>query len=411
MDRKRLLIAVAFLVGIIAVGVALYAVFFRRAPIPAPPTPPPVTPGEPIPLPPLTNVAPPLPTTGIAPPQAGAPSTVPAPPTPTVAAGDRTTATALSTTAATFVRLNASGRPQYYSPLDGRFYRVGADGRASALSEQEFRNVRSATWAPGGDRAIIEFPDGANVLYDFASGAQVTLPQHWTAFSFAPRGERIAGMSMALDRENRYLFESDPNGNAFRAIAPLGNNADKVTVAWSPNNQVVAFSRTGITIGDGRQNVLAVGRNGENFPALVVEGQDFRPLWSPDGTRIVYSAVRAEGNYNPELWVVGGTGTTLGAGRQLLRVSTWADKCTFADAATLYCAIPDALKRGYGLEPVLAERVPDSIERIDLTTGIRTTVGRPASDTSIAQLSVAPDGGSLFYVARTDGRLYEMRLR
>ncbi|MBI4449616.1 hypothetical protein HY634_01015, partial [Candidatus Uhrbacteria bacterium] len=102
---------------------------------------------------------------------------------------------------------------------------------------------------------------------------------------------------------------------------------------------------------------------------------------------------------------------SIGANRQRLPVETWADKCTFANETTVYCAVPERLGRGYGLEPAIANRIPDTIERIDLTTGIRSTVGRPAEDGSISQLQLAPDGSRLFFTSAQDGRLREMRLR
>lgn len=408
MDRKKIAIATALLVLVITAGVALFFVFFRRAPLPEPVPPPTSPPTAPIPLPPFTNVAPPP--TGLITPATGIPGTT-APGVSAIAQGGRTAATPLSTGRANFTKLGRNGRPQFYNSTDSRFYRVDARGQATPLSDHRFPGLRRVTWAPADDRAILEFPDGANVLFDFSTNEQVTLPTHWSNFSFAPDGTRIAGLNIARDRENRFLFEADPNGNAYRPIEPLGENADAVDVAWSPNNQVVAFSRTGETLGSERQQVLAIGRNGENLPGLTIEGRDFRPLWSPDGTRIVYSAIHSSNAYNPELWIVSGSGDTIGANRRRLRVQTWANKCTFADATTLYCAVPDTLERGYGLEPRLADRVPDSIQRIDITTGARSSIGRPETDTSITSLSIAPEGNALFYVAKGDGRLYEIKLR
>ncbi|MFH1430333.1 MAG: hypothetical protein ABIG71_02275 [Candidatus Uhrbacteria bacterium] len=407
MDRKKIALLIALIAVSVLVGAALYFVFFR-APTIAPPAPA-------INLVPIN--APTIPTTGVLVPSAVGtpPSTapsVPAPsaPIPTVAQGDRTKTRALTNAPAQFVSVS-TGRPRYYDSATDQFYEVRSDGTRAPLSEQRFPSAQSIAWAPNGNAAIVEFPDGANVVYDFVSGAQTTLPSHWTEFSFSPDSSRIAGLSMALDRENRYLFEAQVDGNGFQAIEPLGSNADKVEVSWSPNNQVIAFSRTGNTIGDGRQQILAIGRNHENFPGLVVEGTDFRPLWSPSGEQIIYSAVHFSNDYKPELWVVDGSGDRIGANRRRLNVDTWATKCTFGSATELYCAVPDSLERGYGFEPTLADTIPDSIQLIDLTTGTRSMIGRPETDTSIATLSIAPDGSTLYFTAKNNGRLYEMRLR
>lgn len=413
MDKRKFLIGLGLVVVVALVGIGLYFVFFRRAPPEGPPVPPPVN-LVPINAPvlgPQVNIAPLAP--GVLAPLVNAPpvNVAPVPGVSPTAQGGRTVVTTLTETSAAHVRLASDGRLQYYDPGSGKFYRIGADGKVVPLSDRQFQNVQSVAWAPRDDRAILEFPDGANVLFDFRTNRQVTLPSHWEDFSFAPDGNRIAGKSVGLDRENRFLFEAEPDGNGFRALEPLGTNARLVDVAWSPNNQVVAFSRTGNDIGDGRQQVLLIGRNSENFPGLTVEGVDFRPQWSPSGGRILYSDVGSTNDYKPELWIVGGAGDTIGSNRRRLRVNTWADKCTFANDTTVYCAVPEQLQRGYGLEPNIANSIPDTIERIDLTTGLRTTIGRPADDATVAQLSVAPDGSALYFTSRQDGRLREMRLR
>ncbi|MBI4142665.1 hypothetical protein HY480_02205 [Candidatus Uhrbacteria bacterium] len=414
MDRRKIIGIIGLIAVVALFGAGIYFLFFRRTPAEAPPTPPIVTP---VPvnipgLPPPTRVGPP----GAFVPTPAAPGvpTIAAPeaaaPTP-IATGGVTAVRAISEQSAAFVRLASDGRPNYYDSASGRFYRVGADGKPTLLSDRTFPSVSGIAWAPSDDRAILEFPDGANILYDFRTNSQVTLPAHWEDFSFATDGTRIAGKSIGLDRENRWLFAADPDGNNFQAVEPLGTNANRVTVEWSPNNQVVAFSNTGNTIGDERQQIVVIGLHGENFPGIVVEGQGFQPRWSPSGAHILYSAAHSSNDYRPELWFVGGAGDGIGSNRQRIRVNTWADKCTFASETTVYCAVPEELPRGYGLEPSLADRIPDTVERIDLATGVRTTVGTPATDASIRDLTITPDGSTLYYTAKQDGRLYEMRLK
>lgn len=415
---KPILIGTAGVLFVMLAAFGIYSAFFRRVavvPIPTANTPGiPPTPGGGL-APATGGVTPstggfPVPNGGIAPtptPTAAGPSVT----LPVVAQGGATQTPVVADVRARFSRIGPSGNLTYYDPSTRRFYRVGPDGKPVELSAQEFPLVQSAAWAPNANRAILEFPDGANVFVDFDTKEQVTLPAHWQNFSFAPNGDRITGLSIGLDRENRFLFEAEPNGQGFRPLESLGENADRVQVAWSPNNQVVAFSRTGSDIGGGRQNILLIGRNGENFPSLVVEGTDFRPQWSPTGSAILYSAVSNTNDYKPELWVVNGSGNQIGSGRHRLHVNTWADKCAFADEATLFCAVPDDLPEGAGLEPRAVAQTPDSIVRIDLTTGARTTIGRPENPTNITSVTPSPDGSRVYFTARTDGRIREMRIQ
>ncbi|MFH1098409.1 MAG: hypothetical protein V1723_00550 [Candidatus Uhrbacteria bacterium] len=408
MNRQKILIGIGLVGVAVLIGAAIYFMFFRAVPAPTP-TPPPreLIPINAPPILPPTTALPP----GAFPTTAGAPTITPEMSAPSaIAAGGRTATTALTDGTAQFLRIAADG-PRYYDPNAQGFFRLGSDGKPIALSKRQFPNVQSVAWSPDGERAIVEFPDGANVSINFRLDDQVTLPQHWEDFSFAPNGERIAGKNIGLDRENQSLFEADPDGNAFRAVESLGSNARKVIVSWSPNEQVVAFSRTGNDLGDGRQQILLIGKNNENFPGLTVQGTDFRPLWSPSGARIIYSAVDASNDYKPELWSVDGVGDSIGANRRRLGVNTWADRCTFADDVTVYCTVPDGLIHGAGLVPSVADNTPDSIERIDLRTGASSIVGRPDRDMTIRDLRISTDGAKLYFTANDDGRLYEIRLR
>ncbi|MDO8629973.1 MAG: hypothetical protein Q7R41_05720, partial [Phycisphaerales bacterium] len=237
MDRKKLLIGAGLIALVVLIGAALYFLFFRRAPVETPPVnlPPELIPINAPPIGPGVGITPPIPGTLI-PPVVNAPGAeAPAAPTPTaIAQGGRTATPALTENPAGFVRLAGDGRPQFYDPTSGRFYRIGVDGRATPLSERQFPNVQSAAWAPKDNRAILEFPDGANILYDFTKDKQVTLPSHWEDFSFDANGNRIAGKSIGIDRENRFLFDAEPDGNGYRPIEPLGTNARRVDVSWSP---------------------------------------------------------------------------------------------------------------------------------------------------------------------------------
>jgi WD40 repeat protein len=299
----------------------------------------------------------------------------------------------------------------YYDAASGQFSKVLSDGSIQTLSDETFYDVENVAWAPDGNGAILEYPDGSNILYDFQTKKQMTLPKHWEDFDFSPQGDQIVAKSMGLDPDNRWLIVSDRDGSNAQAIEPLGNNADKVQVSWSPNNQVIATSRTGQPMGINRQQILLVGKNQENFPGLTVEGWGFDYEWSPTGDRMLYDVYNMDNNYNPTLWIVDAAGSNIGLNRRYLKVNTWSDKCAFADNTTLYCAVPDYLPKGAGLQPELADDIPDTIYKIDVTTGKKSTVGKPEDASTVKQLSISSDGKYLFYVDQLTNQLNQMRLK
>ncbi len=402
---KRILVITIFVVIVLVAGFGIWWYFFRPLLVPSvAPAPPPT------PVTPSTGLTParpaaPRPSISVTP---GAPGALPSP----VAAGGLTSTTALTQTSVLAPSLAGDGSTiQYYNRSDGKFYRILPDGSAQTLSDKVFFNVSAVTWAGDRAQAILEYPDGANILYNFATGRQATLPRHWQNFSFSPRSDGIAFLSLGADQDSRWLAISSPDGSGSRAIEGLGNNADKVHVAWSPNDQVVAFSRTGLPQGANEQEILLIGKNHENYRSLIVNGIGFRPRWSPDGAKLLYSATSADNDWKPQLWIAGATPANIGEGKTGLGLATWADKCAFANPGTIYCAVPTNLPRGAGLYPAIAANTPDQLWKVDLRTGARQLIAIPSEDHTIDTITISNDERSLYFTDKISGQLYKIDLK
>lgn len=270
---------------------------------------------------------------------------------------------------ANFSSTGVSGNLRYYNAADGKFYRLGADNTTKSLSDQAFYNVQKITWAKSNDKAILEYPDGSKIVYDFESQKQATLPKHWNEFSFSADGEEIAAKSIGLSPENRWLVTVNSDGTGTTLVEPMGENANKVIVNWSPSRQTVAFSMTGRSLGTYRKEILFVGLHGENFKSFVAEGLGFQPQWSPTGQKLLYSVYSDRSDLKPELWVVDSYGQQIGNNRTNLSLNTWAEKCAFGSDETLYCAVPKELPQGAGISPAIADSIADEVYKIDLKTG------------------------------------------
>jgi len=321
-----------------------------------------------------------------------------------------TPVTKLTSDYATSPSLSKVGNLRYHNASDGKFYKVLPDGSIKEMSDQVFYDVQNVTWAKTKDEAVLEYPDGAKIIYNFETKKQVTIPKHWEDFSFSPDSSELAAKSVGLSPENRWLITFNDDGTGTKLIEPMGENADKVQIDWSPSRQVVAFSQTGEPLGADRREVLFVGLNGENFKSTVVEGQDFRPQWSPTGNRLLYSVYSPRSNYQPELWVVDSYGESIGSNRQMLKINTWADKCTFQDNATLYCAVPRNLPEGSGMLPELANGVYDDLYKIDLKTGLKTGIPL-GGDYEINNISFDTNNEKILFTSKSQSGVFEVKLK
>lgn len=326
-----------------------------------------------------------------------------------VARGDITRVETLVQTPVEHVSLGPSGNNiNYYEPSTRKFYRIDSEGNVEKISDTVFAEVENVVFADNGNDAVIEFPDGSNVLYNFETDEQVTLPDHWEDFDFSPDSNSIAFKSLAFDPEERWLAVSDKTGSTARRIALLGNNEDIVDVDWSPNNQVVAtYTRPD---GLSRSELYFVGFNQENFPLSKVQGINFEGKWTPSGKELLYSTAHQTNDFKPALWLVDGSGTALGQNRRQINLQTWPHKCAFLGDSKAYCGVPRNLPEGAGIIPAVADNIPDNIYEINLDTGATTRLAIPEEILNVESLSVTDDGSQLFIHDRLTGSVRKIRL-
>lgn len=401
--KKKILAALGLLVVAGGAGFGLYRIFFYRPP------------ERPAPSPRVGELVAPgaFPTAGEAVPRAAVTAGGRELPTASsVARGGPTFTSAVDARTLTAAALSTDGRSlAAYDSQDGKFYRITPEGTRELLSQKVFFNVQDVEWAPNRERAILEYPDGANIYYDFETDTQVTLPKHWETFDFSSDGTKIAAKSIGFNQEQNWLVVANPDGSLARPVEHLGQNAHKVIVEWSPAGQVVGFSQTGEPVGDEAQEIYLLGPNGENYKSLIVDGFGFEPKWSPTGEKLLYSTHSSTFDSKPMLWVVEGTPGNIGKNRQLLGLNTWADKCTFPDAATLVCAVPLELEAGAGYDKTISYNTPDRFVQIDLTTGLKADLATPVEATAAWDLQVTADGEYLIYTNKITGLTEKVQLK
>ncbi len=405
MDWKRIAAIVGFVLLVIALAYGLFALFFRSGSTPvvnAPANQPGVgglpsvgsgTPGQ------LNNTP-----GGLLPSnQPGQASNAPS----AVADGGLTETSVLVPNQAIGAASDGTG-VVYYQPNDGKFYRVTSSGTATPLSSEIFHDVQNVTWAPNRSEAVLQYPDNSNIIYNFDTQKQTTLPSHWQDFSFSPTGDQLAFKSLGLDANSRWLGVAGADGASPTAVQALGNNADNVHVDWSPSRQVVATYAD--HTGANQEEIYFVGLNGENFKSMTAPGIGFQSSWTPDGHRLLYSVASGDSSYKPELWIADASGDNIGNNRENLELNTWANKCTFSSTTNLICAVPNNLPEGAGLTPAIASTASDTFYRVDLTSGRSTVLAEPSTNVSAQNLTTSSDGHWLFFQDAGSGQLYKIAL-
>lgn len=307
------------------------------------------------------------------------------------------------------VSLDAQGNGlNYYDNVTGKFYRVDENGIPQELSDRTFFNVDKVTWAPDSNKTILEYPDGSNIYFDFNTQKQVTLPKEWQEFDFNDNSSEIAFKEITNNPDFNWISVANPDGSGKRSVQHLGVNADDTTVTYSPNNQIVAYYYEPSS-GE-RAKVFFVGKNEENYRAMLVDGYGVQSKWTENGDKLLYSSYSSQSDFIPELWIVDAQGDNIGRNRINLGLRTSADKCTVASQNIVYCAVPKNPSYGAGLEPDIDNEIPDDIYKIDLRNGQKIKVAETDIGANIDQLLISKDQDTLFFVDKEDKTLHKMNL-
>jgi Tol biopolymer transport system component len=213
---------------------------------------------------------------------------------------------------------------------------------------------------------------------------------------------------VGLSPENRWVIVTKDDGTGTKLIEPIGNNVDKVSVNWSPSRQTVAFAQTGEPLGLDRREIILLGTQGENLKSLVVEGLDFVPQWSPTGQKLLYSVDSSRSDFKPELWIANSYGDAIGSDRQLLKINTWANKCTFGDDNTLFCAVPRDLPQGAGITPEI-NNSSDDLYKIDLKTGTKIPIST-GENFQVSSLSYDKNTNKIIFTKLSGPGVFEVKL-
>jgi hypothetical protein len=410
MPWKRILLIVGFIIVVVLLGLLMWFFFFRPAPPVVPPGPISPAPGQ-LPVPGPYVGPPPTPTRQ--PPVPSGAEAITLPKTAEEAGGGPVQTTQIQPDANMAPTRAADGSDVItFDSYTGTFYRIKPDGTSEQISAQTFPGATNVTWSPNTDKAVIEFLDDTRIVYDFSDKKQIsTLPKHWESFNFSPDGEKITFKSIAPDPENSWLAIANADGSGGTLIEPLGKKPNQFTPLWSPSDQIVGLFQEGL---DGnRKKLYFIGKSGENFQSITVEGRDIQAQFSPLGTQLLYSGYSSRSGFRPEMWIVDALGDTIGDNRRKLDIQTWAEKCSFADNETLYCAVPKTLPEGAGLLPIIAERdgTGEALYKIDLTTGEKRKIAEPDPTLLLTNMVVSADQKQLYFTDKYSKKLYTIQLQ
>lgn len=301
----------------------------------------------------------------------------------------------------------------YYNKLNGNVYQVSFDGEDKALvDDNNFIGLENVRWNFDKNKVISRFNSNGKIqysAYDYELKKGYKLSEGIEYVAWNNLGDQII-----------YKYSDSKNGKRTINIANFdGSNWNKITdsasnsswIAPVPQSSFVsywnmpnAFEETALnivsTVGGSVRKIFS-GRFGADY------------LWSPNGTKSLVSSSDVKGGSKISLALINSNGGEY----QNFNIPTFVSKCVWSkDDKTVYYALPSISSEGYVLpNDYMNKKVisKDTFWKLDIATGKTERVvdiGEIKDSYDATNLFLSPSEDSLFFVNRTDGKLYGLSL-
>lgn len=271
------------------------------------------------------------------------------------------------------------------------------------ISNLTILGLTEAIWSPARDRAAVFYLDQETLkaFLHIGTSSVAILPQDMKSFSWSPDGRSSAYLLPKDDKLS--LIIGDSSGKNTRTIysTPLLD----AKIDWTSSNKI-AFrtAPSGLVPGF----VFSFSRASGDFTKLAGPFFGLTSLWSPDGSKMLISTAE-NGGKNLKV------SARDSAGKSLFEpdIKTLAEKCAWSGSKEAYCAVPKTI-------------FPDTIWPDDYLQGAVNTQDSivhlnfdkkevreifSEEDFDISNLIVSKNKDYLFFVNRTDGTLWALKIK
>jgi len=302
----------------------------------------------------------------------------------------------------------------YFLKSNGQLNQVDLFGKLDkVLSTESFLNLRKIIWNKSKNKAIIRTepsPGKMKFIYFDVSGKKIsTLKENLDSVAWQGVEDKIIYKYYDPNTRKRTISVADPDGKNWRDLANFDYHG--VEISSTPGSSSISFwpSPSAYT----PTSVNTISLSGENKKEILKDKFGVDLLWSPDGTKAAVSLSDQKGGHKMQLALMNSQGGEF----QTLMMTTFATKCTWsADSKTLYCALPgnitdSAILPNDWLEGKVSST--DTFWKIDIVSGKKDRLVDPEKiEGSYDALNpfLSKDEKSLFFVNKSDGKLYKLGL-
>ncbi len=307
---------------------------------------------------------------------------------------------------------SGSDRIKYYRASDGRVFSVSFEGKdKKTISDNVLTGFIKALWNKDTSKVIGLFSDPATktkvkkYFYDYKAKQSTLLNENTAWVSWDPEGKKIVYEFLGKDSDNN-ISVADPDGTKWKNIFPT--RLPDWQASWVTKNKISLASPPSGTV---QGLVYTLNPDTTDFSKVLSDYFGLKPLWSPSGDKVLFSATQAQGK-NLTLFI----SDDKGANKKELALATLVDKCVWSvNNNSAFCAVPKTINQGavwpddYYKGTVSTK---DDFYEINFATGQQIKLFE-STDTQFydaSSLLVSDDNKYLFFVNQYDSQLYGIKL-
>ena len=301
----------------------------------------------------------------------------------------------------------------YFTKLNGSAFEISFDGEMKNLfDDNNFFGLESVLWNSEKNKVISRFNNNGKIeysTYDYDQKKGYKLSENVEYVSWNNLENQIFYKYHDPKTKKSNMSVANFDGSNWRKIADLSNSNFWISSVpqssfvsfWNTPN---AFEETSLSVVSGvggEAKKIFSGKFGTNY------------LWSSNGNKVLVSSSDMKGGSKVDLAVINSNGGEY----QSLNIPTFVSKCVWSkDGKTIYYALPNIGSEGYVLpNDYMSKKVitKDTFWKVDITNGKKeriVDVNEIKDSYDASNLLLSPSEDYLFFINRSDGRLYGVSL-
>lgn len=300
----------------------------------------------------------------------------------------------------------------YYLRSSGNIWKSDFDGaNLSQVSSIFLENLIKALWSPDKSKEITIFEDGlgnvSKYFYDHTTNKSLPLNKYMNYVVWSPDSKKIAYQYQNDFTSENTISLANPDGSNYSII--LKTRMKDLNLNWPKGSEIYLQEKPSGLV---PSSLYSLNSLSKTFGEVLSNINGLSVKWSADGSKILYSQTTTNGK-GISLFVANRNGSN----PKSLSIATMAEKCAWAqDLRYIFCAIPKNIAEAKVLPDDFYKGTflaDDDFFKINIDTGEKTKILEDSQMTEIYDaddLFLSPDESYLFFINKSNGLLYSIKL-